>query len=391
MRASASLSAFYFFYFASLAVFMPYWNPYLEEELKFTNMALGVMTAVMLGTRVLSPLLWGWLVDHNGRRIEVIRLTSLAVPLIAVAVFWVTTPWEMAILLFCFSFFWNAALPQVEAAAFDSLGAEQENAYAFLRMWGSVGFVVVVIGIGALIDATSLPIILPVMLGLLVIIWLTTMAMPASLSTTSASKSVRFRDALKQPVVWALLVVCCLNQLTHMPYYTFFTIFLGEHGYNKTQTGLLFALGVVAEIALFAALPFLWKKISAWTLLVLASVMVVVRWALVGWVVDVWWLLVFTQLLHMFTYGAYHAAAIVLIREYFPGQAQGRGQALYSAASFGLGGAMGALLSGSLREWWGDAWMFTGAAAIGVVALVAAVLGAKLARRADEGATETVA
>lgn len=377
------LSSFYFFYFASLAIFIPFWNPYLEKALGFSNVEIGIMTAVVLGTRTVAPVLWGWLADHSGKRIQIIRFTSLAVPIITLAVFWVETPLAMAILLAVFSIFWNAALPQVEVIAFDSLGSARKNDYTYLRLWGSVGFVLTVLLVGALVDWYSIHIILPLMIVSLLLIWLTTLTIPVTLSSESEVTSSGFVQVLKQPAVIALLVVCFFNQLTHMPYYTFFTIYLTDNGYSETQAGGLWALGVIAEILLFIALPKLWKHINAWTLLVWTTVAVIVRWSLIAWGVDVWWVMVLAQILHMLTYGGYHAAAVILIHRYFQGRSHGRGQALYSAVSFGVGGAVGALLSGPARELIGDAWMFTGAALAGVAGLIAALIGRQYDHRND--------
>jgi PPP family 3-phenylpropionic acid transporter len=69
--------------------------------------------------------------------------------------------------------------------------------------------------------------------------------------------------------------------------------------------------------------------------------------------------MVFVQLLHGLTFGAYHAASIAAVNLWFPGKAQGRGQALYSSLSFGAGGLLGALISGATWDDWGAGWTFT--------------------------------
>jgi PPP family 3-phenylpropionic acid transporter len=69
------------------------------------------------------------------------------------------------------------------------------------------------------------------------------------------------------------------------------------------------------------------------------------------------------QLMHGMTFGAYHAAAIAAVNLWFPGRAQGRGQAIYSSLSFGAGGLLGALISGLTWDDWGAGWTFTLAAA----------------------------
>ena len=69
------LSGFYFFYFATLGVFLPYWSLYLKE-CSFSAAEIGELTAFMVGTKVLAPNLWGWVADHTGRSLRVIRIAS---------------------------------------------------------------------------------------------------------------------------------------------------------------------------------------------------------------------------------------------------------------------------------------------------------------------------
>ena len=56
--------------------------------------------------------------------------------------------------------------------------------------------------------------------------------------------------------------------------------------------------------------------------------------------------MIFAQILHGLTFGAYHASAIAAVNQWFPGRAQARGQALYSSVSFGAGGLVGGMISG---------------------------------------------
>src|SRR6185312_15900816 len=60
---------------------------------------------------------------------------------------------------------------------------------------------------------------------------------------------------VRQPTVLAFFAVFFLLQVAHGPYYTFFSVFLEQHGYHRAQTGLLWALGVSAEVLLFMVMP----------------------------------------------------------------------------------------------------------------------------------------
>ncbi|MBA2491005.1 MAG: MFS transporter, partial [Gammaproteobacteria bacterium] len=108
------LSGFYFFYFASVGAFLPFWGLYLED-LAFSPAQIGELMAATMGTRIVAPMVWGWIADHTGRRLRVIRVASLLAAVIFSATLVVTGFGWMMLVLAAFSFFWNATLPQFEA------------------------------------------------------------------------------------------------------------------------------------------------------------------------------------------------------------------------------------------------------------------------------------
>ena len=69
-------------------------------------------------------------------------------------------------------------------------------------------------------------------------------------------------------------------------------------------------------------------------------------------------------------YGLFHASAIQLIDEYFSGSIQGRGQALFSSISFGLGGSLGSLVSGYTWNSIGPSYVYILAMCIALIALL---------------------
>ena len=69
------LAALYFFYFASLGIYLPYWAPYLRE-LGFGAAEIGELLAVALGTKLFAPYIWGWITDHTNQRLRMLRLAT---------------------------------------------------------------------------------------------------------------------------------------------------------------------------------------------------------------------------------------------------------------------------------------------------------------------------
>ena len=104
------LSGFYFFYFASLGVLVPYWGLYLQWQ-GFAAKEIGELTAILLATRIVAPNIWGWIADHQGKRMAIVRFASLASAIAFSAILLDNSYIWIAGVMLVFSFFWNLAIP----------------------------------------------------------------------------------------------------------------------------------------------------------------------------------------------------------------------------------------------------------------------------------------
>lgn len=338
------LSGFYFFYFIAVGVVAPYLGAYLQYR-GHDAQAIGEIMAVLVGTKLIAPLVWGWLADHTGQRVKIIQVATFLSFICFLCLLLVEGYWSLIIVLFAASFFWNAALPQYEALTLSRLG-DNTDGYARIRLWGSVSFIITTILVGMLLDATNEGNTVYVILFGIAGIVVCASFEPRLVENEHKGPSLSILPLFKRKEVIGLFLVCFLMQMSHGPYYTFFTIYLSDAGYSYTGTGLFWALGVIPEVGVFLVLPWLLRRFSAAFLLAVSLVVTAVRWVVVAYFVDNTAILAVSQLLHMASYGLYHGAAISLVHKYFVGSHQGRGQAFYNAISFGAGGALGAWLSG---------------------------------------------
>lgn len=361
------LSNFYLFYFAALGVLVPYWGLYLKE-LGFEPVQIGALMAIPMATKFVAPFVWGWLGDHLQRRMSIVRLGALLTALVFGAVFWTTSFTGLALVMILFSFFWNAVLPQFEAVTLNYLG-EQATRYARVRVWGSIGFILTVLLLGVLVDRKGPQVVLPVLLFIYSGIWLASLSVRDPQAVAEDQESGSIMVLLRQPQVLAFLVVCFLLQAGHGAYYAFYSIYLEQAGYSKTLIGQLWALGVVAEVLVFLVMHRLLHCFGALRVLQVSLLLAALRWLLIGSFVDSLLMLLLAQTLHAATFGTFHASAIHLVHHYFRGRHQGRGQALYSSVSFGLGGALGSLVSGVLWKSAGGEVSFYLGALVSLLAL----------------------
>jgi MFS transporter, PPP family, 3-phenylpropionic acid transporter len=349
MRLQPRLASFYFFYYATVGAFMPYWSPYLAAR-GFSPVQMGVAYALMGMMRTFVPVAWGWYGDHSGKRIQLIRLASLAALILFLAIPFMPTVFWVGAVMMGYTVFWHALLPQFEVVALSHLAASGGD-YPRVRLWGSVGFVISVLGLGVLLDITGI-IWLPWLVGsfwfgMAMSTWLVPEP-PAFHAEHSERPSIWL--ALKHPAVLPLLFACFCSQLSFAPYYNFFTLFLERHHYAHSYVGLLWTLGVVAEIGMFMIAARVIGTLGARKVMLMALGATVLRWSATAAAVDSLAVLLVAQAAHALSFGAYHAVAMHYVQRLFPGALQGRGQAVYNAVAYGVGGSIGSIASGYLWE-----------------------------------------
>ena len=364
------LSAFYFFYFAALGAFLPYWSLYLKS-LNFTANEIGELLAIVMASKVVSPYLFSWISDHIEKRLVIIQGSMFISVIVFAGVISYQSYWWFALVMAAFGVFWNAALPLYEALTLNHLENDTSR-YSYIRLWGSVGFIVVVLLLPMIIGGSNISLLPLIILALLIANTITTFLVDDRTSQHSQQSSqTHIIETLKKPIVIALLLACFFQSLSHGAYYTFFSIYLEDHSYSRDFSGAMWALGVFAEVGLFILMRRLLRKFSICHLFVIALLITAVRWVMLALWVDNLILLIISQLFHAASFGLFHACAIYLVHSLFPGRLQGRGQALYAGMSFGLGGALGHLLSGYAWDSMGSTWTFLSSA---IIALIGAII-----------------
>jgi len=133
-------------------------------------------------------------------------------------------------------------------------------------------------------------------------------------------------------------------------FYGFFALYMRDLGYDGTQTGLLIALGVLAEVGIFLVASKIIRRLGVRLTLFISLALTAIRWWALGVVGDLWLVVIVTQLIHALSFGLTHATSVHFIHHFFPHKFQSRGQAIYISLTFGIGGATGHYLSGLLWQ-----------------------------------------
>lgn len=358
------LAGFYFAYYAALGAFTPYWGLYLQSK-GLQPAAISVLMSLWYATRIFAPSTWTTLAAHSPRPVRWLRIGS-ALTVLSFAGFFLPLNFAglfAAMCLFCF--FCNAVMPQFESITQSHLG-QRNHLYGRIRVWGSIGFIVVVAAYGGLIDRlgiATLPwLMMPLFVAVLGFAFANDYAhLPEE---TDHSLDGGFRARLKRPAVIAFFAAAFLAQVSFGPFYTFFSIYLDEHGYSPSTQGLLWSAGVLAEIGVFFLSSRIFRRWDAGKVLAVAMASAAARWWMVAAWPDIVAAMALAQTSHAISFGAFFAAVMQLLARFFPGRMNGHGQGLFYGLSSGVGGVAGALLAGQL-------WRFGGQTAFAVCGFIA--------------------
>jgi PPP family 3-phenylpropionic acid transporter len=359
------LSAFYFAFFAYAGAYVAYFPLYLASR-GLSAVQIAWVLALPPLVRIVAPGAWGWLADRTGAHRAVVAF-SCAVTAFSFGLLPFTE--HIALLIALMSVLSAGALPIVEAITLGSL-AGQSGRYGPIRLWGSVGFIAVVLAGGVWLDFQPVS-TLPAVLVVFALCMLAVAFLLPAIDRPALSQTVPLRMSSE---VRALFAAGFCNAVAHGALYAFLSLHLEALGYSATTIGMFWTAGVLAEIVVFLCLPQLFRRFALSSILVASLLLGVLRFAAIGWAADQPWIVLLAQLLHAATFGSFHAASVAAVHRVFPEQAQARGQTLFSGFTYGAGAAAGLVIAG-----W--AWEAAGAPLAFSVSALAALAGAFFAAR----------
>jgi PPP family 3-phenylpropionic acid transporter len=370
---AARLSIAYFVYFSAIGIFTPFWSPYLELR-GFNPFQISLLLAIAAGVRAVGPLAFGWLADASGRPTAVLRLAALfsllsfaLLPLLSGL-----TGFIVLTVLFCCG--WNFIAPSLDAHTLARLGRSSAR-YGRIRLWGSVGFIVMAWSGGVVFQHAGYELVPFVMMAFIVGTVLATISIAPTAARSPAVPGTTLRSALWSRPVLVALLVAALIAISFGPYYALFSLYLERFGYSRSVIGLLWALGVVAEVGIFATGGSMLAKYSIRTLFISAAAATALRWALIGLFPGHLLVLAGAQLLHSMGFAVLHFAVVLTAQRQFPAAATARGQALFSSVGYGAGGMLGSLLAGIVWSTISPQAAYLSAAVVVVLATLCAWAG----------------
>jgi PPP family 3-phenylpropionic acid transporter len=349
MVPAARLRLFYFLYYGNVGTHLPYLAPYLRG-LGFSGEEIGTVQMLPALAAPLVAIGWAAWADRRGTSARALRRAALVAASAAVLLPFARTPLAVAAILLAQALGERAVVPLVDSVTLEWTRARGRPSYAGIRLFGSLGFIVLSVGVGwALSSRGDLPAdrVVPAVIAACIVLYaLVARSLPPAPSHGGARPGLAemARLARQRPLL-LFLGACALHWAASAPYHLFFGVLVRDRGLPSHVTGLGMAVGVVAEIAALLLFPRLEGRLSARALLAIAFLGTAARWLLVS-VAGEAWAIVALQLLHGVTFGLFWATAMSVLAALVPASLRATGQALFTAIVFGAGNAVGYQLSG---------------------------------------------
>ena len=341
-----AFGSFFFLYFAYVGLVSPYASLFFLDR-GFNVIEIAVLMSMLQITRIVGPFSWGWLSDYLSNRVGIIRFCACLAALVFVCIFFLNSYMAFFVWMFVLHTILSSLMPLGESATVHALFKDNsfDKRYGRLRLWGSIGFIAMVLVAGELFQRKGIelyPIVGMIVLSLLALI--TFLLHEPKMERRKMVKGELLVVLFNPDVRWFLLSGFFMI-FAHAALYVFYSLYLSNLGYNKFQIGLFWALGVFAEVIFFYFQSKVLSRLDAEVVLQASFGIGVVRFALIA-LYPLTPVLIFAQILHAGTFAAHHSAATKLLQRWFTGPLQARGQALMATISYGLGGTLGGLCAG---------------------------------------------
>jgi len=329
-----NLSAFYFFYFAAVGIYVIF-LPKVLNDIGYSTFDIGIVLAIAPLMKFVMPFLFLKHINLNKSMFK----KALFLTVLAVALFYITIEHfyvfilNNAFLAVCLSLI----LPYLEVTAVTILGKDK---YGKARLFGSIGFMLIALVLAKVL--TTPFVALHYYLGVVILTVIFSLLLLKYDFEEKINPDINEAFSfMKYAAFWASIF---FMQVSFGSFYNFFTIYELEHNISLETISYLWAFGVVCEILmLYFQAPIL--KNNLLNIIKFCIAITSFRWLLLYLFPYSLEVVFFTQAIHAFSFALFHSAVVIYLYSLYDNKKLA--QQFMFGVGYGLGGFVGALLAGA--------------------------------------------
>ena len=328
------LSAFYFFYFAAVGVYIIF-LPKVLNDIGYLPKDIGIIFALAPLMRFLTPFLFLKHLKINQQLFKFI----LIIAIVSSSCFYLTIynfyyfMINNAILGICLSIL----LPYIEVISLKELGKER---YGKARLFGSIGFMLIGLILAKFLTVPEIALHYYLVATLLTALF-SYLLLPYGTVANNSISHIKEKFSIFK--YWPFWVSLFLMQVRFGGFYNFFTIYETSNGISLEVTSYLWSFGVICEIIMLYFQGNI-LKYNLLSIIKFSIFITAIRWLLLFLFPDNLTIAFLSQSIHAFSFGLYHSAVIIYLYSLYNNKQLAQ-QFMFGIA-YGLGGFIGSLIAG---------------------------------------------
>ena len=365
------MRAAYFAFYAGIAC----WGPYIVlyyQRLGLSGTQIGVLNAVLpLGMAFMAPF-WGYVADSRRAHRAILRTALMTTAVIALLLAGTSNFLLILPLIMVLAIMGTTASPLIDSYGV-TLSAQYGLGFGQLRVWGSIGYTVVVWLIGYAMGGEVSRLFLLCYAATLTATCAATFGLPQRRESKAQNRFQGATTMLRRTDIRVVLLTVYLLAISTNPVFGFFGIFIKELGGSTSLLGATSAAAAISEFPVMFLGSMLTERLGSRRMLIVALVMYCIRMALYSVVPSAVWVLP-VQLLHGFSFGIYLMATVTLMHQLVGSELAATAQGLLASA-MAFGQVTGSLVAGILLDRIGIFAIYRVSVGITLVALIVFTLG----------------
>ncbi len=347
------LSGNYLSFFIYLGVFVPFWAMWLKSK-GLSSSEIGIIIAIPHLMKVFIAPVISQAADKAQQYWRPLFICASLSVIFSSLYFIASGFWQIFFITFAVNMFMPALMPLLETITLRQAIKHKLN-YGPIRSFGSLSFILAAVFFGWVVKNNSVDFVIWATWGSLVVILITVFFLPRGSNRICENSQIEkeshfpLKKLLLNPQFVLFLLTVGFLQMSHGVYYSMGSIYWQDNAIDEDIIGLLWAIGVAAEILVFIFLGGFLTKITPRYIFAFIGLVGAIRWAVTAMTLSLP-LLFFIQIFHGLTYGATHLGAINYLSSRIPDQYAGSAQSLYTALPLGLGMALSTYFGSVLYE-----------------------------------------
>jgi MFS transporter, PPP family, 3-phenylpropionic acid transporter len=321
--------------------------PLYFQSIGFTGTMIGTLLAISPLMILISQPFWGTRGDRT-RSINRLYRTILAGTTIMVACYPLTRNFYIVLVMIVIFSFFNSVMFTVQDVLVLQAIENTSVRYGTARMGSTIGFAVISIIAGVIINQ-NINLIFPLTAGFGVIAFLITYKIPNVAGHQTRENRVSPLVLFKNRELVILTALCFFVVMTLGYYSNFFSIYFKELGGNNSLLGVYWFISAIIEVPFLLLADRIVRKLTVRGTLVLAALVMAVRWLLLFLLHDVYAVMA-TGLMHGFSFIVIIYCMATFINREMPPELKSSGQSFFALLGGGLPRILASVIGGIAND-----------------------------------------